>query len=634
MFKIVLKSILENLESNSFEPRAKMIFIFYNSQVMVLSKGSNVREVGGSNGDRNVGGNKVGKGDGNPYPNNPHNYNINNNTPPSYSLLILPDSSFIPFLQDDNFLFDLSEKPDFFEIENLFKEIKSPKNNFGDALKVAQVLLKKSGGSIISFLSSSPNCGSGSINNINDKDNINCKSIFYQEMAGALAKNLISVSYFLFPRINIELPTLSILSKNTGGLIFYYPNFDGEDPIFTTKLHSDLNQFFNLNLSHDCVCRIRTSKDVFIKEYNGSLNQKTFDLLSFPNFYPPHTFSIDLEIVDNIVADGISLQIAMMRTTKKGQRMIRVININIPKFKGIFYDLIDPYSIIRSLSLKSFYYESKNKGSGLKYLYSSLIGILKSYKRNTKSFSLMNLPNNLNLLPMLTLSLCKSIPLRPVSYTPVDYKVYYMYLMSNSYSNLIDTIIYPYLVGLHEQDNYDVEGRGDVNGRDYADGNVGNGDLNGRDLNGDRNAEGSNVGNGDLNAYHDNNHLEEALDDITLNDTNLNHNPFVYIPKNLTRNCLEISGLYLLDTGFTIFFFIGRDCPDHLSNLLFDPLTPSGRIIFDPPKNDFSKKVIDLINDLRKNRFISPFYVLIRDNSTKTHYRDYILFLFVRGSST
>ncbi|EOB13378.1 Protein transport protein SEC24 [Nosema bombycis CQ1] len=45
MFKIVLKSILENLENNSFELRAKMIFIFYNSQVMVLSKGSNVREV-------------------------------------------------------------------------------------------------------------------------------------------------------------------------------------------------------------------------------------------------------------------------------------------------------------------------------------------------------------------------------------------------------------------------------------------------------------------------------------------------------------------------------------------------------------------------------------------------------------
>ncbi|EOB13377.1 Protein transport protein SEC24 [Nosema bombycis CQ1] len=317
-------------------------------------------------------------------------------------------------------------------------------------------------------------------------------------------------------------------------------------------------------------------------------------LIYFPFLisYPPHTFSIDLEIVDNIVADGISLQIAMMRTTKKGQRMIRVININIPKFKGIFYDLIDPYSIIRSLSLKSFYYESKNKGSGLKYLYSSLIGILKSYKKNTKSFSLLNLPNNLNLLPMLTLSLCKSIPLRPVSYTPVDYKVYYMYLMSNSYSNLIDTIIYPYLVGLHESD---------INVGGDAEGNVENGGLN-RDYN-------NNSGN----------HLEEALDNINLNNNNPN---FVFIPKNLTRNCLEISGLYLLDTGFTIFFFIGRDCPDHLSNLLFDPLTPSGRIIFDPPKNDFSKKVIDLINDLRKNRFISPFYVLIRDNSTKTHYRD------------
>lgn len=502
MLQIAIRSILDNIDSSMFDPRAKMMFIFFNTQVYLLNKDE--------------------------------------------GLTVVPDATFIPFFQEDNYMFELSSKPDLDDVENMFAEMKSSKNNFGDALKVAQALLKKNGGTIVSFLSSSPNFGVGAIEE-NDKESVKCKSVFYKEMAGAFVKSVISVSYFLFPRLNIELPTLSIISKTTGGMLFYYPNFDGGDPVFTTKLHNDVNQFLSLNFSHDCVCRIRTSRDVFIKEYSGSLNQKTFDLLSFPNRFPTHTFNIDLEIVDNIIADGISIQIALMRTTKQGRRMIRVINLQIPQHREMFYDYIDPYAITRSLAVKAFYYESSNKGAGLTYLYSTLSGILKAYKRNSSSFSLNNLPHNLSLLPMLVLSLSKSIPLRPVTYTPVDYKVFYMHLMSVSYPSFIDTIIYPTLLPLHADEIY---------------------------------------------------------------------------PQNLTRNCLETRGLYLLDTGFTIFFFIGKDCPVELESLLFDSDIPSGRILFDPPQNEFSQKVVGIISELRESRFISPFYILIRDNLERTHYKE------------
>ncbi|KAF9762825.1 Protein transport protein SEC24 [Nosema granulosis] len=498
VLQITVRSILDNIDPAMYDPRARMMFIFFNAQIYIL--------------------------------------NTDN------SLTVISDTTVIPFFQEDNYMFALSQKPNLSEAERMFAESKSSKNNFGDALKIAHTLLKNNGGSIVAFLNTSSNFGPGLIEE-NDKETIQCKSVFYQEMAGALIKSIISVSYFLFPKPTIELPTLSVLSKSTGGLLFYYPNFDGGDPVFTTKLHSDVRQLLALNFSHDCVCRIRTSRDVFIKEYNGSLNQKTFDLLSFPNAFPPHTFSIDLEIVDNIIADGISLQIALMRTTKKGNRMIRVINIQIPQHMDLFYNYIDPYAITRSLAVKAFYYESRNKASGISYLYSSLLGILKAYKKNTNSFSMSKLPENLNLLPMLILALSKSIPLRPVNYMPVDYKIFYMYLMSISYPSLIDTIIYPTLLPLHTEEIY---------------------------------------------------------------------------PQNLTIDCLETRGIYLLDTGFTIFFFIGKDCPKEVENLLFDSDIPSGRIFFDPPRNDFSDRVVKIISELREERVISPFYILIKDNNDET----------------
>lgn len=500
MFQVIAQSILDCIDPSLYDPRTKMMFMFFNSQIYILKKDLN--------------------------------------------LTILTDASFLPYFQKDDYLFNLSEKFEFSFLEDLFADMKNIKNNYGDCLKIAHSMLCKTGGTILSFLSTTPNFGPGLID---PGKTLKSDNIFFKELSGLFSKHLISVTHFLFPRLNIELPTLSILSKSTGGMLYYYPNFDGGDLVFATKLHKDLSDLFELRMSNDCVCRIRTSKDVFIKEYNGSLTQRTIDLLSFSNFFPPHTFNIDLEIVDNIKSDGISLQVALMRTTKNGTRMIRVINIKIPQLDIPFYDSIDPYAISRSLSLKAFYHEIQKKETGSTFLSKNLVSILRAYSKTTNSFNINNLPESLAILPMLFLSLCKSIPLRPVSYTPLDYRSFYMYLMSNSYPNFVDTIIYPTLLPLHHEN---------------------------------------------------------------------------IVPQNLTLDCLETNGLYLLDTGVTIYFFISKECPQEISELLFDSNQITGRFIFDPPQNEYSIKVVEIINELKKNRFLTPFYVLIRDCDENNLFRE------------
>jgi protein transport protein SEC24 len=502
-----LRSIASGLSYSSCDPRSRMLFAFFDSSVYLL------RRDGG--------------------------------------FFIIPDPSQVPFLLLDDVLLPLSASVDLEGIEGFFSENKCIRNGYGEALKIVQSVLGSRGGCILSFMSTHPNTGTGAVEP--NPTDLRCKSVFYKEMAALLAKQSISVTHFLFPHLNIELPTLNVLSKYTGGMIYYYPNFDGEDPVFSTKLMGDIASHLELGLGLDGACRVRASRNIFVKEFHGSLHQRSADLLSFPTFFPPHCFSFEIELYDEVQADAISLQVAIIRTVRSGERRIRVVNFSLPKIARSFYDYVDPCAVVHAFALKSFYYEAQKKGSGSEFVTSALKSIVRCYKEYSSAPAL--LPPSIESLPMLMLALCKSIPLRPLSYTPMDYKAYYIYLMTNAYPKLVDTIIYPTLIALHRLDNMQ--------------------------------------------------------------------------PLNLSLSCLETNGLYLLDTGVNIFFFVGRDCDSTLPDLLFDPMQESDKFIFDPEENEFSKAVCNIIANMRRNRYLTPNYILARDDGSKSLYKDIFFTYFI-----
>lgn len=506
----VVRSVLAGLNPQSFDPRSRMMFAFFDSAVYLLRR----------DGD----------------------------------FAVVSDATFVPFFLDDDFLFPLSHVVDAESLERLFMESKSTKNNYGDALRVVQTLLGSTGGCILSFLTTHPNMGAGAVDP--NQPGLRCKSVFYKELAGHLSKQAVSVSHFLFPRLSIELPTLGVLSKYTGGMVYYYPNFDGSDPTFATKLANDLASHLDINIGLSGVCRVRTSKCVFMKEYFGSLHHRSTDLLAFSTFFPPHSFSFEIEVSKAEGVRAMCFQVAILRTLRTGERRIRVLNFCIDKAAQSVYSLADPYAIAHAFALKAFFFEAETKGAGGEYLNKSMKSIVKQYKQFSNTTTL--LPATLDPLPMLMLSLCKSIPLRPASYTPMDYKSYYIYLMSNSYPKLVDAIIYPTLVALHREDMH---------------------------------------------------------------------------PLNLTLNSLEMNGLYLLDTGVTIFFFVARDCDPALPDMLFDVSQGSERFIFDPEENSLSIRVCEVVRSIRSNRHLTPNYVLVRDNGTSSIYRDIFFTYFIEDES-
>ncbi|KAF7682934.1 Protein transport protein SEC24 [Astathelohania contejeani] len=474
-------------------------------------------------------------------------------------MLIISDFEYVPMIYPEDLFFEVEEIVNL-EIENIikiFETRKSTANDLGGALATISTILAKTGGSLYVFLSTLPNQGKG---NITGKDvSIKSKNPFYKELAGELSKNMICVSYFLFPRNNIDLPTLSVLSRFTGGTLNYYPNFDGSDPTFSTKLVSDLSNFLELNVGFDAVSRVRVSKGVRIKEYFGNFHLKQPDLLSFANYIPSHSLTFKLEFQEESI-ESFCVQIAVLKSNSNGERKIRVINIAIPVDQSStvasFYDSLDIRALVHYLAIQAANHEFNN--SGIKYLNSALRKIVQGYK-DLYSLSTpgISLPPSLQALPTLILALSKSIPLRPSKYTPADYKIYYIYLFTTSYPKLVDTIIYPTLIALHQSSES--------------------------------------------------------------------------IPLSL--NYLETNGFYLLDTGINTFFFVGRDCEEELPGLLFDPSTPSGRVLLSNPGNEFSNWVFAILGKLRKGRFVSPNYILIRDAQCDNVYRDIFFSYFIEDAN-
>ncbi|EPR79935.1 SEC24-like protein [Spraguea lophii 42_110] len=362
-----------------------------------------------------------------------------------FSFYVLSDLSNIPFLNYEEFTFGLKD-----EIKinlEIFKENKNILNNLGGALNVAEKILERSGGKILTFLSTLPNEGEGVIEN--QELILKCKSDFYKKKSYVFSMRNISFNIFTFPSTKIELPTLSILSKLTGGSIFYYPNFTSNEITLLSKFTNDLIKFLELDFGYEAVSRIRVTTGCKVSEYYGNIHLKTNDLISFSNYNPTHSLTVRLEINNDIKATALSFQIAMLRSTSKGEKRIRILNFIIPirkiTYKN-FYENIDVMALSRYLFLKSCNEEIKTKGKGLEFLNNQLREIKNTLQTNTERNKMIN---ELKYLPQFVFAMLKSIPLRN---SPLDYKSFYIYLLNTQYQIFTEKIIYPELYALHYEE--------------------------------------------------------------------------------------------------------------------------------------------------------------------------------------
>lgn len=532
IFRSVLNCIVSNLDllPNS-SSRTKVVVSFFNSSVFIVKKAADTR------------------------------------------FLVVTDFEELPSFYPEDILLRKEELVlDVDALEEYFMSRQDSTNDFGGGLSAIRKFLVGRGGTAIVFLGTVPNAGHGAIDT--SRGDVKCKSVFYKNKAFEFTKATIAVNLFLFPHLNVELPTLSVLSKYTGGILNYYPNYDADDFSFSSKLSTDFSLFMEQNIGYEAVCKVRVPNGVSVKEYYGNLNLRSSGIISFCNFYPSHSFTFELAIEEPVTSPALTVQVALLRSLESGEKVIRILNFAIPtegsSSIGSFYENLDANMIAHSWALKAVFNEAEKRGSGNSFLVRELKEVSSCYKKSMKiSTKEFILPDSLGALPTRVMGLMKSIPLRPVSYTPMDYRAYYMYLWCTQYPKLVDVLTYPTLYSLHNLS----EGEGSVD------------------------------------------------------------NDCVVMPKpiKLTLDLLETSGFYMLDTGVNLYFFVGRDCNADIPNLVINP-NANGRFVFEKFENEMSERVCNILKEIRAERFVTPNYYVIRDRGLPDQMIDIFFSYFVEDA--
>lgn len=395
----VLNCIKETLKNLNYEQRTKFAFVFFNESVFVL--------------------------------NNNFTFTVINGEVP----LVLSEK----ILFSLNPEFNLVTEIDFDKIEKYFSGKKSPNSHYLLAVKTAVQIFRSA--TFFSFISVAPNTLESKLLPSNS---LSCDNKEYKTVAESLVAKNICANLCIMARTSVEFSSLKVLSQFTGGQVFHYSNYDGNDAVSTSKFFSDFMDYFNSTVTFGGICRIRCNEGVVLKDAYGNFYQKRPDLLSYSNFNPAHNINFSIQFFNN-VKNALFIQIAMISVSKTGAKVIRIMNLFIP-IMNTLYESCNANAIAHSLALECFYYESRKKLGGASHLDDRLSLIWSEIKKERGS-----IPENLANLPLLVLSLKKSIPLRPDSSTPLDFRGYYMYLLSNASTKVVDLIIYPLLLDITSQ---------------------------------------------------------------------------------------------------------------------------------------------------------------------------------------
>ena len=440
----------------------------------------------------------------------------------------------------------------------------------GSALTAARKMVASVGGRITLFQTSIPSVGPGKLLHRDntamgatskDIQNLNPCTDFYKKLALECAGEQIAIDIFALAGQYIDLASLACASRYSSGCVYYFPEFHGTKNLpMTEKYMKDLERYLTRDIGFEAVMRLRSTKGMNIHTFHGNFFVRSTDLLSLPNVNPDHSFSMQIDIEDSLTESStVAFQGALLYTTTKGERRIRVHTLSIPVTSKIsdVYTYADQEAIVCALSkLAVDRTLMSSLGDAREALNNAVIDFIKVYKSDVadqRSGSGLVAPYQLRLIPLYILSLMKNNAFRLGSGVPLDLRVFS--LLEFKWQPFLPTLLkmYPKL--------YSVLQLLDDNGDPVA-------------------------------------------------------NPVI---THATAERLSRQGVYLMDTGHVLYLFIGRNVADEKVKLLFD--LPNVAAI-DESKNEIpvldntlNTALRKLIDELRSQRPLFSMLIIIREDT-------------------
>ncbi|KAI3455105.1 hypothetical protein Pfo_011768 [Paulownia fortunei] len=393
-------------------------------------------------------------------------------------MLIVPDVQDVYTPLESDVIVQLAECRQHLEIllesiPTMFQNNRTSDSAFGAAVKAAFLAMKNTGGKLLVFQSVLPSTGIGSLSareaegrsNISAGDKEGHKLLqpvdkMLKTMAIEFAEYQVCVDLFITTQTYVDIASLSVVPRTTGGQVYYYYPFSAlSDP---AKLYNDLRWNVTRPQGLEAVMRVRCSQGIQVQEYSGNFCKRIPTDVDLPAIDCDKTIMVSLKHDDKLhEGSECAFQCALLYTTVYGQRRIRVSTLSLPctnMLSNLFRsaDLDTQFACI----LKQVANEipSAPLAQVRDQATNVCINILYSYRKfcaTVSSSGQLILPEALKLLPLYTLALLKSIGLR--SDGRIDDRSFWMNYVSPLPTPLVIPLVYPRMIAIHDLDEKELD---------------------------------------------------------------------------------------------------------------------------------------------------------------------------------
>ncbi|XP_068187551.1 protein transport protein Sec24A isoform X2 [Antennarius striatus] len=496
-------------------------------------------------------------------------------------MLIVSDIEDIFLPTPDSLLVNLNECKELVQdllrsLPGLFQKTMETQSALGSALQAAFKLLSPTGGRMSVFQTQLPNLGAGALQSREDPNQrASAKDIqhlapatdFYKKLALDCSGQQVAVDLFLLSSQYCDLASLGCISRYSSGSIYYYPSYHHQhNPAQVECFQKDLKRYFTRKIGFEAVMRIRCTKGLSIYTFHGNFFVRSTDLLSLPNVNPDAGFAVQMAIDENLDnMQVVSFQAALLYTSSKGERRIRVHTLCLPVVSSLA-DIFAGADVQAITGLLACMAVDRSVTASLSdardALTNAAIDSLSSYRQSVLTIQQPGLlsPACLRLFPLYILALLKQKSFRTGTSTRLDDRVFTMCQLKYQPLAYAMLMIHP---SLYRVDDLTDEGALNINER-------------------------------------------------TIPQPRL---------LQLSVEKLSREGAFLMDAGTEMYLWIGRNCnPNFLNQVLGVPNSSA------VPDNLFSLPELDTAESQRTRAFIGwlrdqrPFFPslhVIRDDSQR-----------------
>ncbi|XP_043719097.1 protein transport protein Sec24-like At4g32640 isoform X2 [Telopea speciosissima] len=359
-------------------------------------------------------------------------------------------------------------------IPTMFQSNKVSDSAFGAAVQAAFLAMKTTGGKLLVFQSVLPSVGIGALfaREAEGRTNISAGEKEAHKMLQPADKNLktmaiefaeyqVCVDVFITTQSYVDIASISVVPKITGGQIYYYYPFSVLSD--SAKLYNDLRWNVTRPQGFEAVMRVRCSQGLQVQEYSGNYCKRIPTDVDLPGIDSDKTIMVTLKHDDKFQEGSeCSFQCALLYTTVYGQRRIRVTTLSLP-CTTVLSNLFRSADLDTQFACFLKHAASEIPTSPLSQIREQItnfcISILHSYRKHCATVSSSGqliLPEALKLLPLYTLALVKSIGLRTDG--RLDERSYWISRVSSISTPLAVPFVCPRLIAIHDLISKETDG--------------------------------------------------------------------------------------------------------------------------------------------------------------------------------